>query len=162
GEQVLERAGGSVEALSPRGLLDLVDDHRSLQTAVADDLTERLLERAADDLHPELLALVPLALLQRLEAADQRHPAARHHALFHRRARHSHAPPPPGVLLPPLGPGARPLVHPRPTPHHLGQPLLQLLAVVVAGRLLDLSADLLHPSLDLLLRPGPVDDRGVV
>ena len=41
-----------------------------------------------------------------------------------------------------------------------GQPLLQLLAVVVEDRFLDLLLDLRHPGFDVLLLAGAVDDGG--
>ena len=44
----------------------------------------------------------------------------------------------------------------------LGQPLLQLLLVVVGGGVLDLRLDLGDAGLDLRLLAGAVDDRGVV
>src|SRR5439155_20098194 len=44
----------------------------------------------------------------------------------------------------------------------LGQPLLQLLAVVVGVALLDLGADLVDPALDLLGVAGTLDDGGLV
>ncbi len=44
----------------------------------------------------------------------------------------------------------------------LGQTLLELLAVVVRGGVLDLDANLLHPRLDVGLLACPLDDRGVV
>ena len=44
----------------------------------------------------------------------------------------------------------------------LGQPLLQLLAVPVAVRALDLGLDLVHPALDVDACAGALDDRGVV
>ena len=44
----------------------------------------------------------------------------------------------------------------------LCQPLLQLLLVVVGGRLLDLRLDLGDPALDVLLRADAVDDGGVL
>jgi hypothetical protein len=44
----------------------------------------------------------------------------------------------------------------------LGEALLELLAVVVRGGLLDLRADLLDAALDVGLLAGAVDDRGVV
>src|SRR5713101_2392284 len=44
----------------------------------------------------------------------------------------------------------------------LRQPLLQLLAVVVRGRLLDLGPNLLDAALDFLRLAGALDDRGVV
>src|SRR5450759_2686301 len=43
----------------------------------------------------------------------------------------------------------------------LGQTLLQLLAVVVRGGLLDLRLDLADPGFDVLLLAGAADDRGV-
>src|SRR3712207_4438913 len=44
----------------------------------------------------------------------------------------------------------------------LGQALLQLLAVVVGVRLLDLGADLVHPAGDLVAVTGTLDDRRLV
>jgi chaperonin GroEL len=44
----------------------------------------------------------------------------------------------------------------------LGQPLLQLLAVVVGVRVFDLDADLVDPALDLLRIAGALDDGGLV
>ncbi len=44
----------------------------------------------------------------------------------------------------------------------LGQPLLQLLAIVVRRGLLDLGADLRNARLDVLLLAGAVDDRRVL
>ena len=44
----------------------------------------------------------------------------------------------------------------------LGQPLLQLLAVIVGGGLLDLRLDLVDARLDVGLLAGTVDDRGVL
>src|SRR3712207_7845647 len=44
----------------------------------------------------------------------------------------------------------------------LGQALLQLLAVVVGVRLLDLGADLVHPAGDLVAVTGALDDRRLV
>src|SRR5262249_62334456 len=58
--------------------------------------------------------------------------------------------------------GRGPAPNPPPAAAQLPQPLLQLLAVVVAGRLLDLGADLLDAALDVGLLAGPIDDGGVV
>src|SRR6202034_3802982 len=44
----------------------------------------------------------------------------------------------------------------------LGEPLLELLAVVVRGGLLDLRLDLIDARLDVLLLAGAVDDRGLL
>src|SRR5438067_2029867 len=65
-------------------------------------------------------------------------------------AARSSATPPPGTI--PSSTAAR----------ELGEPLLELLPVVVRGRLLDLRPDLLDPALDLLGATGALDDGGVV
>jgi hypothetical protein len=44
----------------------------------------------------------------------------------------------------------------------LGKPFLQLLAIVVRGRFLDLRADLLDAAFDRILAAGAFDDRRVV
>src|SRR6516164_3506912 len=49
----------------------------------------------------------------------------------------------------------------RDTAGELCQPLLQFLAVIIRGRLVDLLADLRTPALDIVLLAGAVDDRGI-
>ena len=43
----------------------------------------------------------------------------------------------------------------------LGEPLLQLLTIIIGGRLFDLRLDLSNATLDVLLLAGAVDDRRV-
>ena len=66
------------------------------------------------------------------------------------------------LLLLHLDLGGRADLDDRDAADQLGQPLLQLLAVVVGGGLLDLGPDLLDAALDVGLLAGAVDDRGVV
>jgi hypothetical protein len=66
------------------------------------------------------------------------------------------------LLLFHLGLGVRPDLDDGHAADQLGQPLLQLLAVVVGLGVLDLSADLLHARFDVGLLAGAVDHRGVV
>jgi hypothetical protein len=66
------------------------------------------------------------------------------------------------LLLLHLGLGGRADFDDRHAADDLGQPLLQLLAVVIRGRVLDLRADLLDAAFNRLFRPGPLDDRRVV
>src|SRR3712207_6868074 len=54
-DQVLVLAGGRVEAVRALGVAHLVDHDRALQATVLGDLTERLLQRAQDDLRAGLL-----------------------------------------------------------------------------------------------------------
>ena len=58
--------------------------------------------------------------------------------------------------------GGRADLDDRNTAGQLGQPLLQLLAVVVGVALLDLGADLVDPALDLVGVTGTLDDRRLV
>src|SRR4029453_1552217 len=50
----------------------------------------------------------------------------------------------------------------RDTAAQLGNSLLQLLAIIVGGRLLDLGLDLGDAGLDVRLLAGTIDDRGVL
>ena len=66
------------------------------------------------------------------------------------------------LLLLHLGLGGRTDLDDGDAADQLGQPLLQLLAVVVRGGVLDLRADLLDAALDRLGLAGALDDRRVV
>jgi len=67
-----------------------------------------------------------------------------------------------GLLLLHLGLGSRAHLDDGNAAHKLGQALLQLLLVVVAGGGLHLGADLLHAALDGLGGTGALDDGGVL
>jgi hypothetical protein len=67
-----------------------------------------------------------------------------------------------GLLLLHLGLGRRADLDDRDAAHELREALLELLAVVVGGGVLDLGADLALAGLDLVLLAGAVDDRRVV
>ena len=111
---------------------------------------------------PNLLVLGHLELLERLEAADERDAAAGDDALFDRRAGRVERVLDAGLLLLHLGLGGRADLDDRDAADELGEALLELLAVVVGGGVLDLRADLLDAALDLGLLAGAVDDGGVV
>jgi hypothetical protein len=66
------------------------------------------------------------------------------------------------LLLFHLGLRRRPNLDDRDAPDELGEPLLQLLAVVVGRRVLDLRAQLFDTTLDRRYIPSPVDDRRIV
>ena len=67
-----------------------------------------------------------------------------------------------GLLFLHLGLGSRTDLDDGNAADQLGQTLLQLLAVVVGGGLLDLGANLLHAAFDLAVLAAAVDDGGVV
>ena len=93
-----------------------------------------------------------LTLVQRGDGVDQRHAAAGDDALLDRRAGRGQRVLDAVLLLLQLGLGRRADLDHRHAAGQLGQPLLQLLAVEVAGRRLDLRADLLDAALDRLRR----------
>ena len=91
-------------------------------------------------------------LVEGRDGAQQGDAAAGDDAFLDRRLGRVHRVLDAGLLLLHLGLGGRPDLDHGHAAHELGQPLLELLAVVVGGRLLDLGADLLDPALD---RPWP-------
>ena len=152
-----------VVAERARSLVHHLADHdRALDAGVLRDLADRRLQGLAHDVDAGVLILVFALDRDRLGRLQQHHAAARHDALLDGRAR--------GVervvdavlalLHLDLG-GAADLDH-RHAAGELGQPLLQLLLVVVRRRLLDLRLDLVDAGLDVLLLARTVDDGGVV
>ncbi len=89
-----------------------------------------------------------LQAVQRLGGAQQGHAAAGNDAFFDRRAGGVQGVFDAGLLFLHLGLGRRADLDHRHAAGQLGQPLLQLLAVVVRGGLFDLGADLLDAAFD--------------
>ena len=100
-------------------------------------------------------------LADRLLGAQQRDAAARDDAFFHRRAGGVERVLDAVLLLLHLDLGRAADADHRDAARELGEPLLQLLLVVVGGGLLDLRLDLGDAGLDVLLLAGAVDDRGL-
>ena len=89
-----------------------------------------------------------LKLLERRNAAKQRHAAAGDDAFLDRGARGVHGVLDASLLLLQLGLGRRAHFDHRHAAHQLGQALLQLFPVVVGGGFFDLSAELLDAAFD--------------
>src|SRR6185295_8521530 len=107
---------------------------------------------ALDDVDADLLIAAELQAVERLRRANQRHAAAGNDAFFHGRFGRVHRVLDARLLLFHLGFGRRPDLDDGDAADQLGQALLQLLAVVVGGRVLDLRAELLDPAGDRLGR----------
>src|SRR5205814_7585733 len=118
--------------------LAAIADDRPLEPAVLRNLTQRLLDGATNDIQAILLLAGDLELLERRHRAQQRHAAARHDAFLDRRARRVQRVLDASLLLLHLGLGGRADLDDRDAADQLGQPLLQLLAIVVRRGLLDL------------------------
>ena len=164
GHQIAELAGLGVVAVSVGIVLqDLADHDRAILAGVHCDLARRPADRLFDDLDavPLVLVFAP-KLLDRLPGAQQRDPAARQDAFLDCGAGCMHRVVDAILALLYLGLGGAADADHRDAAGELGEPLLQLLLVVVRGGLLDLRFDLIDARLDVGLLAGAVDDRGVL
>src|SRR5437899_6858279 len=128
------------------GRLDLLDDHGALEPSVLHDLPDRLLESAPHDADPGGLVARELEAAEGLRRAEQRHAAPRHDPLLYGRPRRVERVLDPRLLLLHLGLGGRPDLDHGDAARQLGEPLLELLPVVVRARLLDLYPARLDPT----------------
>src|SRR5262249_37718799 len=162
-DQVLVLAGGGVEAVPGLEAADLLGHHATFVPSVDGDLLERGLQRHADDVGTGCLVTGELELLERQGTGlDQGDATAGDDALLDGRLGVAD-----GVLdavlaLLELDLGGRSGLDDRDAAGQLGQPLLQLLAVVVGVRVVDLGADLVDPALDLVGVAATFDDGGLV
>ncbi len=120
------------------------------------------LERLADDVHADLLVAFQLELVERRDRLEERRAAAGDEAFLDGRAGRREGILDAVLLLLELDLGGRADLDHGDAAGQLGEALLELLAVVVGGRVLDLGLDLGHPGLDLVGLAGAVDDRRVV
>ncbi len=102
------------------------------------------------------------SLLERPARVEQRHAAAGDDAFLDRGLGRVHRVVDAVLALLHLDLGRAADADHRDAAGQLRQPLLQLLAVVVRGRLLDLRPDLRDAALDVVLLAGAVDDGGVL
>src|SRR6185312_3859739 len=162
-DQVLVLAGGRVQAMPWGQATDLLGHHATLVAGVDGDLLQRSLQRHPDDVGAGGLVTGQLQLLERQRTSlDQRHATAGDDALFHSGLGVAHRVLDAVLALLELNLGGRPGLDHCNAAGQLGQPLLQLLAVVVGVRVLDLGTDLVDPTLDLLRVAGALDDGGLV
>ena len=149
--------------MSGRQIRDLLGDDAALVAGVDRDLLQRRGERDLDDVGTGRLVAGQVELLEcGRRRVGQRDAATRKQTLLDGRLRVAY-----GVLdavlaLLELDLGGRPDLDDRDAAGELGQPLLQLLPVVVGVALLDLGADLVDPALDLVGVTGTLDDRRLV
>src|SRR5579871_110302 len=130
-------------------VVDLAQNHCTFFAGVLGDLAQRLLQSFLHDVDTNLLVTFQLQLVESRDATRQRHAATRDNSLFHSRARRVHRVFHAGFLFLHFGFGRGANLNDGHATHQFRQPLLQLLAVVVAGGLVDLAANFLHPAFDL-------------
>src|SRR5215213_440492 len=137
--------------------------HRALVSRIAHDLTERLFERPANYADPDVLVgVLQLEAVERLLRADECHSAAGNYAFFYGRLRRVHRVFDASLLLFQLGLRRGADLDDGHAAHELRQALLQLLAIIIGGRLFDLRADLPDAAFDLRVLARAFDYRRVV
>src|SRR5690606_7715552 len=156
-DQILVLLGRRVEAERALAVADTVEDDRRLLTRVRRDPAHRVLAGAAHDVDADPLVILDLQLGEGRRRAQQRDAAAGDDALLDGRAGRVQRVLDAGLLLLHLDLGGGTDADDGHAADQLREALLQLLAVVVRGGLLDLRADLRHAALDLLLLAGAVD-----
>ena len=148
------------------GFLDLLGDDAAVDAGVFGDLLDGGFDGAADDFDADLLVVVGGLLADAVEdlggGADDGDAAAGEDAFFDGGAAGVQGVFDAGLLFLHRDFGGGADVDLGDAAGELGEALLELLAVVVAGGVVDLVLDLLDAALDGLLVAGAFDDRGVV
>src|ERR1039458_4846373 len=124
-------------------LANLIDDDGAFRAGVGNDLPDGLFAGALHDGDADLLVSLDLVGGQGLGCAQQRDAAAGDDAFLNRRAGSMQSIFHAGFLFLHFGFGGRADLDYRDAAGELGQTFLQLLAVVIAGRLVDLRTELL-------------------
>src|SRR4029077_358407 len=161
-EQVAVLALERVVAEAGLEALDVRDDDLAGLAGVVGDLTGGRLERLADDVHADLGVAIELDLVERRDRLQEGGAAAGDEALFDGRAGRRERILDAVLLLLELDLGGRADLDDRDAAGQLGEALLELLAVVVGGGVLDLGLDLAHAALDLVGTAVAIDDRRIV
>src|SRR5688572_29746061 len=162
--QVLVDLGLGVEAhLLVIAVEQLARDDGAVEAGILGDLAHRRLERAADDVDAAGLVVVDAGeAVELLAGIEQSDAAARNDAFLDRGAGGVKRVVDAVLALLHLDLGRAADLDHRDAAGELGQPLLELLAVIVAGGDLDLLTDRFDPALDLVALAGAVDDGRVV
>jgi len=137
-------------------------DDGPIHAGVFGQLAQRGFARPADDFNADAGFAGNLEFIQRGLRADQRDAAAGNNAFLDGRARRMQRILDAGFLFLHFRLGGGPDIDHGHTAGQLRQALLELLAVVVGGRLLDLPADLADPALDVGGLARSFHNRGVL
>src|SRR6266550_6684951 len=160
--EVFKFAGRDVVAFVALAFLDFFDNHRAFDAGVVGQRADRGFDRSLDDVHADALVVVAgLDVINRGQAAKQGHATARDDALFDGCAGRVQRVFDAGLLFLHLGLGGGTDVDDGYAASVFRQAFLQFLPVVVARRLLDLAADLIHAALDFGRLAVTFDDGGV-
>src|SRR5690606_17597087 len=141
---------------------DLLCHQRAFKAAVLSNLLDRGGQSATDDVNTDLFIALELAfeLVKRLAGTQHRDAAAGQNALFNRSAAGVQSVFHAGLLLLHFDFGRSADIDLRHAAGEFGQPLLQLLAIVIAGGSFDLALDLLDAALDVSRLARAFNDGG--
>src|SRR5438874_7251343 len=154
---------GNVVAFVAFALLDFLNNKRAFAARVVGKLTRRLFNRAADNRHADfLIAFKALDVVERFLRAKQRNTATWDDAFLNRRTRSVQRVFDPSFLLFHLGLSRSADVDDCNTAREFRQALLQFLAIVIAGRLFNLTTDLSNAALYIGLFAFAFDNGGVL
>src|SRR6185312_6871242 len=158
---ILMRLG--VVAVGILGVLkDLTDDDRTILTGVGEDLASRRLQGLAHDLNADLLVfIVGLQRVERLAGAQQRDATTRNDAFFNGCAGRVQRVVDAVLAFLDFDFRRAANLDDGHAACKLSQTLLELLAIVVRGRFLDLRLDLLYAGFNVGLLAGAVNERRV-
>src|SRR5712691_1768963 len=162
-EHVDVLAARGVESETSVKVAHLLGHHAALKASVDSDLLERLLQRAAHDVRTGCLVARKLKLLEGVLAGlEQRDAATGDDTLLDGGLGVAHRVLDAVLALLQLDLGGRAGLDDGHAASQLGEPLLQLLAVVVGVGVLDLGLDLVDPASDLVLVAIAADNRRLV
>src|SRR5580704_8371048 len=162
-DHVAVLAGRGVVAERSLALADSVQDHRGIFTGIGDDLTQRLFDRAGQDLDARgLIFVLADQLLDGLERTNQSNTTAWDHALFHGRTGRVQRIFNAGLLFLHFDFGRSADFDHGNAAGELGNALLQFFLVIVRCRFLDLLAHAVDAALDVRGLAGAVENGGVL
>src|SRR4029079_12054145 len=163
-DEVLILFGLGVEALGRVIAFEqLARDDRAVMAGVAGNLADQGRQRLADNVDAAGLVVIgAVHALERLGGVEERGTAARNDAFLDRGAGRVKRVIDAVLALLDLDLGSTADLDHGYAAGKLGQPLLQLLAIIVGGGRFDLLTDRANPSFDILAGPVAVNNRGVV
>ena len=159
-DEVFELVGGDVVAFAAFAVLDFLDNQRAFAACVGDELAERSLDSTGNDACAGEFVTRETKIAEGGLGTDECGATAGNDAFFHRCAGGVKGVLDAHFLLLHLGLGSCTDIDDGDTACELGKTLLELLAVVVAGGFLDLTADLIHAAADGLGSAAAFDDDG--
>src|SRR5580692_9499319 len=162
-DQIFVLAGqGVVAVVVILRVVDFAQDDGAFFAGILGDLAQRFLDGASYNVHANLLIALEFQLVECGDAASQSHSATGDNAFLDCGAGCMHGIFDASLLLFHFGLGRSANLDHSHATYQLRQPLLQLLAVVVAGGLFDLATDFLHPALNVSGLAFAFDDGRVV